>query len=78
MPGNVLNCGRAAETGVQVVRAFLRLRQMLASNAERAWKLEALESECATHVQNSFDVRVWTRIGAFNRRRQVAADVSPL
>ena len=34
MLANVLNSERAAQTSVQVVRAFVRLRQMLASNAE--------------------------------------------
>ena len=32
MLANVLNSERAAQTSVQVVRAFVRLRQMLASN----------------------------------------------
>ncbi|MGB8369800.1 MAG: ORF6N domain-containing protein [Limisphaerales bacterium] len=36
MLANVLNSERAAQTSVQVVRAFVRLRQMLASNAELA------------------------------------------
>jgi len=43
MLANVLNSERAAQTSVQVVRAFVRLRQMLASNAELSRKLEALE-----------------------------------
>lgn len=34
MLANILNSDRAAQTSVQVVRAFVRLRQMLASNAE--------------------------------------------
>lgn len=45
MLGNVLNSERAAQTSVQVVRAFVKLRQMLASNAELAAKLEALEKK---------------------------------
>ena len=43
MLANVLNSERAAQTSVQVVRAFVRLRQMLASNADLARKLAALE-----------------------------------
>src|SRR5512137_1286679 len=39
MLANVLNSERAAQTSVQVVRAFVRLRQMLASNSELAGKL---------------------------------------
>lgn len=41
----VLNSESATQTSVQVVRAFVRLRQMLASNAELARKLEALEKK---------------------------------
>jgi hypothetical protein len=42
---NVLNSRQAAETGVYVVRAFVRLRQMLISNAELARKLAAMEKK---------------------------------
>jgi ORF6N domain len=40
---NVLNSRQAIESGVHVVRAFVRLRQMLISNADLARKLAALE-----------------------------------
>lgn len=43
MLANVLNSERAAQTSVQVFRAFVWLRQLLASNAELARKLAALE-----------------------------------
>ena len=43
MAASVLNSPRAVEASVQVVRAFVQLRQMLASNAELARKLVALE-----------------------------------
>jgi len=43
MAASVLNSKRAIEASVQVVRAFVRLRQMLASNAELSRKLVALE-----------------------------------
>lgn len=45
MAANVLNSERAIEASVQVVRAFLKLRQILASNAELAGKLEELEKK---------------------------------
>ena len=45
MLANVLNSERAAQTSVLVVRAFVKLRQMLSSNAELARKLEALEKK---------------------------------
>ena len=43
MLASVLDSPIAAETSIQVVRAFVRLRQMLESNAGLARKLEALE-----------------------------------
>jgi len=43
MLANVMNSPRAERTSVQIVRAFIRLRQMLASNAELARRLGALE-----------------------------------
>ena len=52
MLANVLNSERAAQTSVQVVRAFVRLRQMLASNAELARKLEAMEKKYDRAVQD--------------------------
>lgn len=45
MAASVLNSPRAVEASVQVVRAFVQLRQMLASNAELSAKLVALEKK---------------------------------
>lgn len=45
MAASVLNSPRAVEASVQVVRAFVQLRQMLASNAELSGKLAALEKK---------------------------------
>ena len=55
MLANVLSSERAAQTSVQVVRAFVRLRQMLASNAELARKLEALERKYDAQFKVVFD-----------------------
>lgn len=43
MAANMLNSARAVEMSVQIVRAFVRLRQVLASNADLARKLVELE-----------------------------------
>ena len=43
MAASVLNSPRAVQISVRVVRAFVRFRQMLQSNAALAKKLEALE-----------------------------------
>src|SRR5262245_21096202 len=55
MLANVLNSERAVQTSVQVVRSFVRLRQMLTSNAELARKLAALEKKYAAQFKVVFD-----------------------
>jgi hypothetical protein len=46
---NVLNSSRAIEMGVHVVRAFVRLRELLASNKALAQKLDELERKYRHH-----------------------------
>ena len=48
---NVLNSARAIEMSVHVVRAFVRLRELIASNKELAAKLDQLEKKLGTHDQ---------------------------
>lgn len=48
MAATVLNSPRAVEMSVYVVRAFVKLRDVLASNTEFARKLEELEKSVAT------------------------------
>ena len=48
MAATVLNSLQAVEMSVYVVRAFIKLREILASNADLASKLEALEKSVAT------------------------------
>ena len=55
MAANVLNSERAVQASVEVVRAFVRLRQMLASNAELAHKLEELERKYDRQFKVVFD-----------------------
>ncbi|MHB8535588.1 MAG: ORF6N domain-containing protein [Sulfuricaulis sp.] len=49
MAAAILNTPLAVEVSVYVVRAFVRLREMLVSNAELAHKLERLEHKLAAH-----------------------------
>jgi phage regulator Rha-like protein len=49
MLANVLKSKRAVEASVQVVRAFVRLREMLASNYELTHKLAELERRVTGH-----------------------------
>ena len=58
MAAMVLNSPRAVEMSVQVVRAFVRLREMLASNRELAQKLAELERKLEGHdaaIRNLFE-----------------------
>jgi hypothetical protein len=55
MAANVLNSERAVEAGVQVVRAFVKLRNMLASNANLARKLNELEKRYDHQFKIVFD-----------------------
>jgi len=55
MAANVLNSERAVQASVQVVRAFVRLRQMLTSNTELARKLDELEGKYDRQVKIVFD-----------------------
>ena len=55
MLANVLNSERAARTSVHVVRAFVRLRQVLASHADLARKRNALEKKYDTQFRSVFD-----------------------
>lgn len=48
---NVLRSPRAIEMSLYVVRAFVQLRDMLASNKELAQRLDELERKLATHDQ---------------------------
>lgn len=55
MAANVLNSKRAVQVSVQIVRAFIRLRQILASNEALARKLEAQEKKYDHQFKIVFD-----------------------
>jgi len=55
MLSSVLNSERAVRVNIEIMRAFVRLRQMLASNAELARKLEALEKKYDSQFKVVFD-----------------------
>jgi len=55
MAANVLNSRTAVTASVQVVRAFVRLRQLLSSNAELAGKLNELEQKYDRQFKVVFD-----------------------
>jgi hypothetical protein len=53
---NVLNSPRAVMMGVHVVRAFVQLRELLASNKELAQKFAELERKLGTHDRAISDI----------------------
>jgi len=55
MLSSVLNSERAIQVNIAIMRAFVRLRKILASNAELARKLEALEKRYDAQFKVVFD-----------------------
>ena len=55
MAANVLNSERAVQASVQVVRAFVQLRQMLLSNTELSRRLDQLEKKYDRQFKVVFD-----------------------
>ena len=55
MLATVLNSERAIQVNIEIMRAFVRLRQMLASNVELARKLNALEKKYDAQFKIVFD-----------------------
>jgi len=55
MAANVLNSERAVQASVEIVRAFVRLRLMLASNSELSRRLDEPESKYDLKFKAVFD-----------------------
>jgi len=55
MLSSVLRSPRAIQVNIEIMRAFVRLRQMLASHAELARKLDALEKKYDVQFKAVFD-----------------------
>lgn len=55
MLASVLSSDVAVEASIEVVRVFVKLRQMLASHADLARKLEALERRYDAQFKAVFD-----------------------
>ena len=69
MAATILNSPRATEVSVYVVRAFVRLRNLLASNKELARRLDRLERKLGTHDQ--------AIAGLVNTMRELMAPSAP-
>ena len=55
MVANLLRSERAVQTSVHVVRAFVQLRQMIATNKELARRLDELEARYDRQFKIVFD-----------------------
>jgi hypothetical protein len=55
MLSSVLNSSRAVQVNIEIMRAFVRLRRMLASHAELARKLDVLEKKYDAQFKVVFD-----------------------
>src|SRR5437867_12993190 len=55
MLSSVLNSSRAIHVNVEIMRTFVRLRQMLASNADLARRLDELEKKYDAQFRVVFD-----------------------
>lgn len=71
MSANVLNSKRAVAASVEVVRAFIRLRQMLASNTDLSSKLAELEKKYDTQFKVVFDAIRQLMTPAPQARKQI-------
>jgi hypothetical protein len=55
MLSSVLRSGRAVAVNIQIMRAFVRMRQMLRSQADLAWRLDELEAKYDSQFSIVFD-----------------------
>jgi ORF6N domain len=80
MAATVLNSEQAVEMSVFVVRAFVRLREMLATNRELATKIEELELRLDTHdasIQDLIEAIKELMIPAGPTGRQIGFQLPP-
>ena len=71
MLSSVLNSQRAVQVNITVMRTFVRLRQMLISNAELARKLEHLEKNYDHQFKVVFDAIRQLMIPPEPKRKQI-------
>lgn len=56
MLSSILRSERAVEVNIQIIRAFVRMRELLSSNAQLARKLDQLERKLQTHDRAIIDI----------------------
>jgi hypothetical protein len=75
MLSSVLHSDRAVRVNIEIMRAFVQLRQMLASNADLARKLEALEKKYDSQFKVVFDAVRQLMSPPETRRREIGFHV---
>ncbi len=55
MLSSVLRSGRAIQVNIEIMRAFVQLKRMLATHADLAWKIESLERKYDAQFRSVFD-----------------------
>jgi len=71
MLSSVLNSDRAIQVNIQIMRAFVRLREMLLAHKDLAKKLEALERKYDGQFRVVFDAIRDLMVPAPRARRQI-------
>ncbi len=71
MLSSVLNSPRAIAVNIEIMRTFIRLRRMLASHADLARKLEALEKKYNAQFKVVFDAIRQLMAPAEPKRRRI-------
>jgi hypothetical protein len=71
MLSSVLNSERAIKVNIEIMRAFVRLRKMLASHADLARKLDALEKKYDAQFKVVFDAIRQMMTPAESKRRHI-------
>jgi ORF6N domain len=71
MLSSVLHSTRAVQVNIEIMRAFVRLRQMLASNVELARRLERLEKKYDQQFKVVFDAIRQLMMPTASERKQI-------
>ena len=75
MLSSVLHSDRAVRVNIEIMRAFVQLRQLLASNADLARKLEALEKKYDVRFKVVFDALRQLMSPPASKRREIGFHV---
>lgn len=77
MLSGVLRSQRAVQVNVEIMRAFVRLRQLIAGNEDLARKLTALESKYDQNFKLVFDAIRQLMAPPNPKRRQIGFSAEP-